>query len=212
MRPDGGRKSAGCAGAACMGRRRGPGLHHRSRRRDEGFSKESPASGGVHTPGGDGYAAKTGTPVRATMPGRAFHCGGREGEKPAAPAAGQWLGENRRPRPCYAEEPGAPYGREAPVRWRVTAGERFGTPLAAIVPARGNPAGGVHASDCMRPGRPVGFGGHDFHGTESHPGRTPGGGPAVDDQASDLTPGVTVKQGQCRVPGPQVQGRTGLVM
>ena len=37
-------------------------------------------------------------------------------------------------------------------------------------------------------------------------------GPAVDDQASDLTPGVTVKQGQCRVPGPQVQGRTGLVM
>ena len=212
MRPDGGKEAPGALTRPAWGEEGGPGLRHRSRRRDEGFSRESPASSGVHAPGGGGYAEKTGTPARATMPGRAFHCGGREGENPPHRPPGNGWGENRRPRPCYAEEPGAPYGREAPVRWRVTAGERFGTPLAAIVPARGNPAGGVHASDCMRPGRPVGFGGHDFHGTESHPGRTPGGGPAVDDQASDLTPGVTVKQGQCRVPGPQVQGRTGLVM
>ena len=93
MRPDGGKEAPGALARPAWGEEGGPGLRHRSRRQDEGFSRESPASSGVHAPGWGGYAAKTGTPARATMPGRAFHCGGREGEKPAAPAAGQWLGE-----------------------------------------------------------------------------------------------------------------------
>lgn len=103
--------SAGRAGAAYMGRRRGPGLHHRSRRRDEGFSRESPASGGVHTPGGGGYAAKTGTPVRATMPGRAFHCGGREGENPPLRPPGNGWGETGSHGHAVRKKPGASYGR-----------------------------------------------------------------------------------------------------
>lgn len=148
--------SAGRAGAACMGRRRGPALRHRSRRRDEGFSRESPASGGVHTPGGGGYAAKTGTPVRATMPGRAFHCGGREGENPPHRPPGNGWGETGGHGHAMQKNRAPPMAGEAPVRWRVAAG-KVGNPLAAIVPARGNPAGGVHAPDCMRPGCPVGF-------------------------------------------------------
>lgn len=117
--------SAGRAGAAYMGRRRGPGLHHRSRRRDEGFSRESPASGGVHTPGGGGYAEKTGTPVRATMPGRAFHCGGREGENPPHRPPGNGWGKTGSHGHAVRENRAPPMAGEAPVRWRVTAGESW---------------------------------------------------------------------------------------
>ena len=128
-------------------------------------------------PAGVAMRRKRERPPGRPCPGGRSTAAGEKGKNPPHRPPGNGWGKNRRPRPCYAEEPGAPYGREAPVRWRVTAGERFGTPLAAIVPARGNPAGGVHASDCMRPGRPAGFGRRDFRGTGSHPGRAPGNGP-----------------------------------
>ena len=176
MRPDGGKEAPGALARPAWGEEGGPGLRHRSRRRDEGFSRESPASGGVHAPGGDGYAAKTGTPAQATMPGRAFHCGGREGGKPAAPAAGQWLGGKPAATAMLCRRTGRPLWPGGARALAGRSGRKVWNPLAAIVPARGNPAGGVHASDCMRPGCPVGFGGHDFHGTGSYPGRTPGGG------------------------------------
>jgi len=212
MRPDGDKEAPGALARPAWGEEGAPACAIVPDGGMKASQGNRPPRAAFTHPAGVAMRRKTGTPARATMPGRAFHCGGREGENPPHRPPGNGWGENRRPRPCYAEEPGAPYGREAPVRWRVTAGERFGTPLAAIVPARENPAGGVHASDCMRPGRPVGFGGRNLMEPDHIPAGHQAADPAVDDQASDLTPGVTVEQGQCRVLGPQVCGRPGLAM
>ena len=177
MRPDGGKEAPGALARPAWGEEGAPACTIVPDGGMKASQGNRPPRAAFTHPAGVAMRRKRERPPGRPCPGGRSTAAGEKGENPPLRPPGNGWGKNRRPRPCYAEEPGAPYGREAPVRWRVTAGERFGTPLAAIVPARGNPAGGVHASDCMRPGRPAGFGRRDFRGTGSHPGRAPGNGP-----------------------------------
>lgn len=177
MRPDGGKEAPGALARPAWGEEGAPACTIVPDGGMKASQGNRPPRAAFTHPAGVAMRRKRERPPGRPCPGGRSTAAGEKGKNPPHRPPGNGWGKNRRPRPCYAEEPGAPYGREAPVRWRVTAGERFGTPLAAIVPARGNPAGGVHASDCMRPGRPAGFGRRDFRGTGSHPGRAPGNGP-----------------------------------
>ena len=144
-------------------------------------------------------------PPRRPCPGGRSTAAGEKGENPPHRPPGNGWGENRRPRPCYAEEPGAPYGREAPVRWRVAAGERFGTRSPPSFRHGGpRPVAFTHPTVCV-PVVQSDSAGMIFMEPDHIPAGHQAAG-AVDDQVSDPTPGVTVKQGQCRVPGPQVCG------